>query len=93
MTGAGLGFALQANLAISIAAVGEQPGAITAYSYAFFLATMILALSSLADVRRVQGDGCQRSRLARLLGLRGRQGAGARRLLRRRPLDPSLVQV
>jgi hypothetical protein len=47
LTGAGLGFALQANLAISIAALGEHPGAITAYSYAFFLATMILALSSL----------------------------------------------
>lgn len=47
LSGAALGFALQANLAISLAALGTQAGAITAYSYAFFMAMMILALSSL----------------------------------------------
>lgn len=47
LTGAALGFALQANLAISLAALGTQAGAITAYSYAFFMTTMILSLSSL----------------------------------------------
>jgi peptidoglycan biosynthesis protein MviN/MurJ (putative lipid II flippase) len=47
LSGAALGFALQANLAISLAALGAQAGAITAYSYAFFMSTMILSLSSL----------------------------------------------
>lgn len=46
-SGAALGFALQANLAVSLAALAGAPGSITAYSYAFFMATMILSLSSL----------------------------------------------
>ena len=47
LSGAALGFALQANFAISLAAVGSQAGSITAYSYAFFMTSMILSLSSL----------------------------------------------
>jgi len=47
VSGAALGFALQLNLAIALAAIGSQAGAITAYSYAFFMTSLILSLSSL----------------------------------------------
>ena len=47
LTGAALGFALQANLAISIVVLDAQEGAITAYSYAYFMTAMILSFSSL----------------------------------------------
>jgi O-antigen/teichoic acid export membrane protein len=47
VAGAGLGIALQLNLAIALAMISGDPGAITAYSYAYFLASMMLAISSL----------------------------------------------
>lgn len=47
LSGTALGFALMANLAISLAVLDVQAGAITAYSYAFFMSTMILSVSSL----------------------------------------------
>jgi len=47
LSGAALGFALQTNLAISIVAIGAHEGAITAYSYAYFMTAMLLSLSSL----------------------------------------------
>ena len=47
LSGAALGFALQTNLAISVVALGAQDGAITAYSYAYFMTAMLLSLSSL----------------------------------------------
>jgi O-antigen/teichoic acid export membrane protein len=47
VAGAGLGIALQLNLAIALAVISNDPGAITAYSYAYFLSSMILTISSL----------------------------------------------
>jgi peptidoglycan biosynthesis protein MviN/MurJ (putative lipid II flippase) len=47
VAGASIGIALQINLAISLAAISSHAGAITAYSYAYFMATVILTISSL----------------------------------------------
>jgi peptidoglycan biosynthesis protein MviN/MurJ (putative lipid II flippase) len=46
VAGAAIGLALQVNLALSLAVLSSDPGAITAYSYAFFLVTMMLTVSS-----------------------------------------------
>jgi peptidoglycan biosynthesis protein MviN/MurJ (putative lipid II flippase) len=47
LAGASIGIALQVNLAISLATISSHAGAITAYSYAYFMATVILTISSL----------------------------------------------
>ncbi len=47
LASAGLAIALQLNLAISLAVLSSDEGAITAYSYAYFLVSMMLAISSL----------------------------------------------
>jgi peptidoglycan biosynthesis protein MviN/MurJ (putative lipid II flippase) len=46
VSGAALAVALQVNLAISLAVISSDAGAITAYSYAYFMATLILTISS-----------------------------------------------
>ena len=46
VSGAALGVALQVNLAISLAVISSEAGAITAYSYAYFMSTLILTISS-----------------------------------------------
>jgi putative peptidoglycan lipid II flippase len=45
VVGAAVAIAFQANLAISLAAVSEDPGAITAYTYAFFMISLFLSIS------------------------------------------------
>jgi peptidoglycan biosynthesis protein MviN/MurJ (putative lipid II flippase) len=45
VVGAAVAIAFQANLAISLAAVSEDPGAITAYTYAFFTISLFLSIS------------------------------------------------
>jgi peptidoglycan biosynthesis protein MviN/MurJ (putative lipid II flippase) len=47
VSGASLGLALQVNLVVSLAALSGFPGGITAYSYGFFIASMILTVSAL----------------------------------------------
>jgi peptidoglycan biosynthesis protein MviN/MurJ (putative lipid II flippase) len=46
LAGAGIAVAVQMTLAISLAAVSNDPGAITAYTYAFFIVALMLAISS-----------------------------------------------
>lgn len=45
VAGAGVAIAFQANLAISLSAVSEDAGAITAYTYAFFMISLFLSIS------------------------------------------------
>jgi putative peptidoglycan lipid II flippase len=46
LAGSALIIAPQANLAVSLSAVSDRPGAVTAYSYAFFFVSMMLGLSA-----------------------------------------------
>jgi peptidoglycan biosynthesis protein MviN/MurJ (putative lipid II flippase) len=45
LVGAAVAIAFQVNLAISLAAVSGDPGAITAYTYAFFMISLFLSIS------------------------------------------------
>jgi peptidoglycan biosynthesis protein MviN/MurJ (putative lipid II flippase) len=45
VVGAAVAIAFQANLAISLAAISEDTGAITAYTYAFFMISLFLSIS------------------------------------------------
>jgi peptidoglycan biosynthesis protein MviN/MurJ (putative lipid II flippase) len=45
LAGAGIAIAFQVNLAISLAAISEDAGAITAYTYAFFMVSLCLSVS------------------------------------------------
>jgi putative peptidoglycan lipid II flippase len=46
LAAASISVALQLNLAIALAAISHEPGAITAYSYGFFIVSLALAISS-----------------------------------------------
>jgi peptidoglycan biosynthesis protein MviN/MurJ (putative lipid II flippase) len=46
IAGAALAIGFQASLAISLAAISGDPGAITAYTYAFFIVSLALSISS-----------------------------------------------
>ena len=96
LAGASIGMALQINLAISLAAISSHAGAITAYSYAYFMATVILTISSLplgaGDIARSRqparagGQGRRRAALPARGAIRARGGgAAAVRLRGRRP--------
>jgi peptidoglycan biosynthesis protein MviN/MurJ (putative lipid II flippase) len=45
VAGAAVAVAFQANLAISLAVISDNPGAITAYTYAFFMISLFLSIS------------------------------------------------
>jgi peptidoglycan biosynthesis protein MviN/MurJ (putative lipid II flippase) len=70
VAGSSLAIAFQANLAISLASISADPSAITAYTYAFFIVSLILSISSSSLVLVTLPD---------LVGRIAREGAGAAR--------------
>ena len=70
IVGAAVAIAFQANLAISLSAVSDDTGAITAYTYAFFLVSLFLSIS---------GSSLALVTLPDLVARIGRDGAAAAR--------------